>query len=149
MSYAHGTAVSAEKSLTEIRKLVTTHGGTNWKYGEDDQRIIVGFTTKGFDIRIEQLLPVLGDRALTHNGRGTRRTPTQHAVAYEAERRRRWRVLLLRLKVRLEMIAEGVETIEQAFTAYLVGPDNTTVEESLLPRLREARSLPVPKELTK
>lgn len=146
MNYAKGTTVSAERSLAEIKKLVAKHGGTAWKYGEDDEKIIISFELKTIKIRLEQSMPQTAAKEFAYDERSHRRTPLQSRAAYDAEVRRRWRVLLLRLKVRLEMIAEGVETVEQAFTAYLVGPDNTTVEQSLLPILRATRALPAPKE---
>lgn len=137
--YAEGTTVPAERTMAEIKKLVTANGGINWKYGEDSNRIILGFTVQDVDVRIEHTLPVSTEPQFARDGRGRRRTQTEVQRAYTAEVRRRWRVLLLRLKVRFEMMHEGDESAAQAFAAYLVGPDNTTVEQSLFPRILQAQ----------
>ncbi|HEY1013143.1 MAG TPA: hypothetical protein VGE07_10600 [Herpetosiphonaceae bacterium] len=128
MSYAKGTTVSPERSLAEIRRLVAGAGATGWKFGEDDERILIGFTLKGLDVRLVQPLPTLREFA-------ARRSAAQQRTAHAAEVRRRWRVLLLRLKVRFELVADGTETPAQAFGSYLVQANGATVEETALAQL--------------
>jgi hypothetical protein len=133
--YAQGTVVTPEKTLAEIKKLVAAHGGTDWKYGEDGSRIVLGFTLNDVAVRLEHTLPSPTDSQFARDGRGRQRPQAERMKAYGAETRRRWRVLLLRLKVRFEMMTEGDESAAQAFAAYLVGPDGSTVEQSLFPQL--------------
>jgi hypothetical protein len=51
---------------------------------------------------------------------------------------RRWRSLLLRIKAKLEAIADGMTTVEEEFLANLMLPDGSTVIEEVLPRLAVA-----------
>lgn len=55
--------------------------------------------------------------------------------AGEAEKRRRWRALLLVVKARLVAVDDGVETLELAFLSWVVLPDGSTVAEWLGPQL--------------
>jgi hypothetical protein len=55
----------------------------------------------------------------------------------EAERRRRWRALLLVVKAKLEAIASGISTIDGEFMAGIVLASGRTLEAELRPRLKE------------
>lgn len=134
MSYAKGTTVSPERSLAEIKRLLAQHQATDCKFGEDDERVMIAFTLKGLGVRIEQPLPAPREFA-------ARRSPAQQRTAHAAEVRRRWRVLLLRLKVRFELVADGTESAAQAFGTYLVGPNGATVEETMIAALPAAKKL--------
>lgn len=55
--------------------------------------------------------------------------------AYEDEVRRFWRFPVLWIKANLEAVECGVTTLEEAFLAHMVLPDNRTVGALLIPDL--------------
>ena len=58
--------------------------------------------------------------------------------AWEQEVRRRWRVFVIAIKAKLELIAAGVSTVDREFLADLLLPDGTTVSSRLIPELDRA-----------
>jgi hypothetical protein len=65
--------------------------------------------------------------------------PLAEGKTDEAERLRRqqWRALLLCIKAKLEAVASGIETFEEAFLAHVVMPDGRTVYEHTAPRIEQ------------
>jgi hypothetical protein len=59
-------------------------------------------------------------------------------AAYEAERRRVWRVLVLRLKAKLEVAYDDAELFRREFLADTVLPDGRTVGDWAAPQVEEA-----------
>lgn len=133
--YAEGTTVSAEKTQGEIRKLLTRAGADAIGVSEDTNRgqAELLFRLKGRAVRFRFTLPTPGEHR--YDRRGVHRTERALREACAAELRRRWRVLLLRVKVRLELIAFGEGTVETEFLAELVLPDGRTVAEATRPSL--------------
>ena len=60
------------------------------------------------------------------------------AMRHDQACRQRWRVLLLVIKAKLEAVTVGIPTIETAFLANIVLPDNTTAGEWMLPQIDRA-----------
>ena len=103
---------------------------------------VVGFRINGFQVRM--LLPLPNPEDFRHyerkSGYSTRqveRAPEAAQKAYEQAERQAWRALLLVIKAKLEAVEAGITSIEQEFLPNMVLPDNTTVGENMLPRLRE------------
>lgn len=132
--YAEGTTVSVGKSLDEIEHTIYRYGGYDIRIGKEVRRVVVGFVLGKLPIMIEQKLPDINEREFSHDGRGRRRTPQQISAAYDVEVRRRYRVLLLRLKSRFESVDAG-ETPFQAFMPYLLGAGGQTLERSISPHV--------------
>jgi hypothetical protein len=80
--------------------------------------------------------------ALPNSNDFRQRTQEAFKRALAQEERRRWRVLLLRVKARLEEIAEGV-SFEEAFMPFVVLPDGRTVREYVLPEVKRAYEMGV------
>ena len=81
-------------------------------------------------------LPALREEErLFHPPGGT--APEAAQKAYEQAERQAWRALLLVIKAKLEAVEADITSIEQEFLPNMVLPDNTTVGENMLPRLRE------------
>lgn len=142
--YAADTTVSPEKSLAEIRGVLARYGAGDFTFGERDTRIHLGFKLKGRLIRMDVPLPALSEFRYTKgDGRGYyQRIRSSEAArgAHAAEVRRRWRVLLLLLKAKLEATTDdsGVTDVEREFLAWTVLPDGATVAEQVLPRIERA-----------
>jgi hypothetical protein len=53
-------------------------------------------------------------------------------------RRQKWRALLLCIKAKLESVASGIESFEEAFLAHVVLPNGQTVADHIAPRIAES-----------
>ena len=141
--YAEGTTVAAEKTRVEIETLLTRYGASSFGYLVDDGRAAVAFKAKGRRVRL--LLPVPSEedpklaarhgRSIYRNGRYVKIVPPDKI---QAEVRRRWRALLLAIKSKLENVASGIETFEEAFLAQILLPGGQTVGEAVAPRIEES-----------
>ena len=117
--FAQGTSVPASKTRIEIEDMLKKHGATSFIYGEHAGVGNLRFAMRGRHIMFRLKLVPEREQA--------------------AEHRRRWRVLLLTLKGKLESVADQtVETFEEAFLAHTVTPDGATVGEIMLPQLVDA-----------
>lgn len=114
MSFAAGTAVTEKESQAEIKALLSRYGcpwaevGCN-RHGNG----VVKFTLSGRTVRMLMSLPGPDHR----------------------ERPRRWRVMALLLKAKLEAVDSGLSTFEDEFLAHLALADGGTVGQRLAPQL--------------
>lgn len=92
----------------------------------DGGRFVVAFEMRGRQVRLD--VPVPDKKKFNTTDK------------WEREERRRWRVLLLLLKSKLEMIAGGDADFECEFLAYLVMPGGQTIGQRILPELERAIS---------
>lgn len=113
--YAHGTTVPAEKTRLEIERTLTKYGATSFGYMSDRDRALIVFECAKRHIKITLPLP-----------------------KKETETRQRWRALLLVTKAKLESVASGIETVEQAFYANIVMPSGRTIYEETADNVRLA-----------
>lgn len=105
MAYAEKTKVPVSQTKAEIEKLVTKYGATQFISGWTEDKVAVGFTIDGRQVRIELPLP-LDD---------------------EQDVKRRWRSLAAVLKAKLVAVEDGISTIEREFLADVVLADGSTV----------------------
>jgi hypothetical protein len=129
--YAEGTAVVAEKSIAEIRKMLAANGATHYAYGSTPDGEMVQFALDSHFYRFE--VPVTTAAALREvflaehdadwNGR-SRADRINWDMRAEGEHRRRWRARVLWLKALLEFMDEV--PLEQSLLANLVLPDGRT-----------------------
>ncbi len=116
MAYASKTPVPIEKTRQEIEHALEKHGAKSFLYAQEGLVAIIGFRLGDYTYRFTIKVP---------------QTPQ--------EARSRWRALLLVIKGRLEGVASGVETIEEAFMANTVMHGGQTVAEWLGPEFKQAR----------
>lgn len=110
--YAKKTKVTIEKSRTEIERLLQRYGATRYVQSIEPDRGIILFEAHDRRLRFDLPLPKAG------------------SPKADAERRRRWRALTLSVKAKLESVASGIETFEQAFYANIVLPNGLTVYQA-------------------
>lgn len=115
--YAARTKVPADRTRLEIEALMKKRGADQFLSGADEDRAMLAFRLKGRHIKF--ILP-LGK-----------------SCGAQLERSR-WRALLLVIKAKLEAVAIGILTLEDAFLADTVLPDNRTVAEYMQPQLESA-----------
>src|SRR4051812_11292513 len=101
--YAEGTEVTAERSKAEIERLITRYGGDLISFGwRNEHTAVVGFRWRERLIKFDVRLP--DPRDFQRTAHNIQRNPAQLKAALDAETRRRWRVLLIRLKVKFETV---------------------------------------------
>jgi len=136
--YAAGTDVSVEKSKAEADRIVRAHGASKVGVMTDGNGGVVLFELDGQAYKFEVANPDPRDRAIRENKAGYVLPQGQITARYEAELRRRWRVLIIALKVKFEIVESGAATIEREFLPYAMLPGGT-VGELLEPELARAR----------
>ena len=115
--FAERTTVPASKSRDQIVEMMKRAGADAFMFGEDDERATIGFRLKGRFLRFTVPIPKQASQQLT---------------------RSRWRALWLVVKAKLEAVAIGLATIEEAFMAETMLPDRQTVAEVMLPQIESA-----------
>lgn len=135
MGYAATTTVRVEKSKTDIEKVLTKYGASQFVTGWDKNRrqSFVQFDMLNRRIRIMVPMPLPDDHSSTEGGR--HRTTNQINAAMEQEEKRRWRCLLLIVKAKLEAVASNVAAFEEEFMPYIVTVSGRTIGEMIMPQL--------------
>lgn len=143
MAYAQNTEVSVEKTKAEIERTLGRYGADEFASGWRQDRAMIQFKMKERIIRFVLALPDKKNREFTHSkrGRSTWEAPRSEAAAlaaWEQACRQRWRALLLCIKAKLESTESGIEQFDTAFMGQVVLPDGETVEEKILPVIKQA-----------
>ena len=125
--YAEDTKVPVEQSRAEIERTLQRYGATAFAFFSEAGKAIIVFQAKDRRVRFD--LPLL-HKAGPENNAETR--------TREQDTRRKWRALLLCIKAKLESVASGIETFEEAFLAHIVLPDGETVGGHTIPRIAAA-----------
>ena len=136
MAFAENTTVPPEKTKGEIEALVTKYGATHYGTANAPGAAAITFVASGRMVRFALPLPSRQETKdrLKKTVARWRWSAVPDQIADEAahqEVRRRWRCLLLAIKSKLEVVATGIETFEEAFLANIVTSDNMTVWERL------------------
>jgi hypothetical protein len=92
------------------------------------------FELQGLKFRFDVPYPDPADRKFTRNARGWA-TAAQIKARIEAETRRRWRVLFMRLKMKFETIESEDIPISEEFLANIMLPNNSTVKDFIEPQI--------------
>lgn len=113
--FAEDTKVPVAQSVAEIGKTVARYGGEQFIYAVAEDRVVVGFTKDGRQVRFQV---------------------SQSADAQD--NRRLCRALLLVLKAKLEAVESGVAIFDDEFLSQIVMPDGKTLGEHVRPMVAEA-----------
>lgn len=144
------TVIEADKTRAEIEKYLRSRDVRPpivLTEDPDNDRIVLLFKLFGRSIRIHQPLPRVGSKVIQAQAAGNGwRPPSAELVTkrMEAETRRRWRVLFLRVKTRLDLVfdeadlEEREEMFRHEFLADTQTPDGPTVAEWMEPQVAEA-----------
>lgn len=136
--YAASTDVSSDRSRAEIERTLVRYGATQFLYGYDQSRAIVGFTINHRQIRFVLPLPDRDSAEFTRTPTGRARAATARNEAYEQAVRQKWRALALVIKAKLEAVESGIVTFDAEFLAHIVLPDGRTVADEVVPRVQQA-----------
>jgi hypothetical protein len=136
--YAEGTSVSPEKSQQQIGALLRRYGASSYASAWENGRAMIAFGSEDRHVRIVLALPDPEDPEFRTTPGGRPRDTYARQAACKAETWRRWRALALGVKAKLEAVATGIETFEEAFMAHIVLPDGRTVAEHVQPAIAHA-----------
>jgi hypothetical protein len=156
--FAENTEVSVERSRAELEGLLAKHGATQRAtYTDDDTgRAAVQFRISGRMVRLDVVCPKLesyrpkqpSEQPHGWNSWKNERREEWMRKRCEQGARTAWRRLLLIVKAKLEIIADGGSTFEREFLADILLPNGETVHEALEAKLEESyRSGGMPKLL--
>lgn len=137
------TTVSVSSSQEHIRKVLRGHGAVRTAFGEsfediDDQAGHAAVEFVHCDTLVRVYAPLRRPPAKLVSDKVNRsRTKDRDAIVeelVEQEAKRIWRVLHWTIKARMEAVAEGLETFEQAFLPHIVDPaSDQTLWERIKP----------------
>lgn len=127
--YAEGTTVGIERSRAEVEAILKRYGANRFMYVADGDVVTLAFEMNQYTCKLTVQPPARSMFTRTKTGRS--RSTKVADDAWEAEDRRRWRVLVLSLKARLESIAAEAETFEQAFSGLFLLQSGNTLGETL------------------
>lgn len=128
--YAENTSVPIERSKTEIEQTLIRYGAEEFFYGTSSRGSGVGFKYKGRVIKMN--VPMPDRRNYPDNQSGE--------TKWMRAQRRLWRVLLLALKAKLELVDSGLTTFEDEFLAQTCLPKSAgggTVSDYLQPQIQK------------
>lgn len=137
MAYAENTEVAVEKSIGEIVTLVKKAGAQRIAQAETPEGLAIQFFLAGRMIRFRVNMPPIADMP-TRDGRGAALTAKAREAKLAQRHRQRARGLLLVIKAKLESVASGIETLDEAFLANVVMLDGKTVMEHALPSIESS-----------
>ena len=116
MPYATNTYVPVERTRAEIEHVVHKYGANKFAIATDSQSriVMIEFAMRNRRLRFELKQP-----------------PVEHPQKVRSA----WRALLLAIKAKLESVASGIETFDEAFLAHVVMPDGRRFGEIVIPQL--------------
>src|ERR671918_97060 len=101
--YAHNTSVPVERSRTEVERILAKYGATHFGTMTKPDGATIVFQFKERQIQLAVPMPTKTDKAFTHKGWRMRTTDERDRL-WDAEYRRRWRVLVITVKAMLEAV---------------------------------------------
>ena len=113
--FANRTKVPIFQTIGEIQRTVERYGASGFQYAVEENRAGVRFTFAEPPRQIKM---------------------TVELPETEQSRRQRWRALLLTVKSKLECVASGIETFDEAWMPHImVNATGQTLGELMLPDL--------------
>lgn len=119
--YAIQTKVPIQQTKAEIERVLEKYKASGTMMATAPDRAMLVFEMADRRVRFDLPLP---------------------AKLTDQQRRSHWRALLLTIKAKLESVATGIETFEEAFLAHIVLPDGGTVLQHARPRIEQAYKNP-------
>jgi len=127
MRYAENTKVPVERSKVEIERTLKRYGIEEFFYGTSPRGEGIGFKYNGRTIRFG--IPRPNRKKFRDNQVGE--------ADYKRAIRQQWRILLLALKAKLELVDIGLTTFEDEFLAQTCLQGGQTVSEALQPQIEK------------
>ncbi len=149
--YAEKTQVPVERSKAELDGVLARAGAQQRGFFNDEElgKAVVVFSLQGRQVKLSMSFSTVADVASVvvakrteqphgwHSWPASKRQQWVKDKVLQAERQR-WRAMLLCVKAKLELIADGESTLEREFLHDILLPNGRTVGESVLPTIAEA-----------
>jgi hypothetical protein len=135
--YAEGTEVPVSKSRTEIESLLKKRGVVQHFFGETLEGARIMFILHGRMYRFDIPYPDPEDREYSRDSHGWLLSDAKAKLKLDAEIRRRWRIMIIRLKVKFETVDDREGSLDEEFLANLILPDGSTMSEYMEPKIEE------------
>lgn len=134
MTYAEGTEVTIRRSQEEVTRLLKKVGAVRIVATEDEPANagVIMFELHARRIQVAIPYPALTER------RFALRPRIKPETAWEAEKRRLWRVAVIRLKVDLETTEGDAAAFQNRLLPYTVLPNGRTVGEMVTGAVEDA-----------
>ena len=137
--YASGTDVTADRSRSEIERLLMRFGADEFAYVTARDKAMIGFVYQKVRCEISIELPDKDLPEFTKTpARGTKRTADAAFEAWQKEVRRKWRALAIVVKAMLVGVEEGVFKFDEVFMPYIVMGDGVTIYRHCMPLIQHA-----------
>jgi hypothetical protein len=134
--YAENTEVSSDRSRAEIEGIIRRYGASQFLYGWEANKAVIGFACQRRHVRFELPLPDRDNEQFAKTPAGRRsRSPAAQEAAWEQSCRQRWRALGLVIKAKLEAVETGITTFDDEFLAHIVLSNGQTLGQYAIPRL--------------
>lgn len=137
--YAINTAVSSDKSRSEIERTLQRYGASGFMYGWQKTSAMIMFQMKGKTVKFLLPLPDKSDPVFWKTPGGRRRRDESEAFKHwEQACRQKWRALALAVKAKLEAVDSEITVFEKEFLAHFVLPSGETLGDYVLPKMEAA-----------
>ena len=136
--YATNTSVPVERSRAEVERVLAKYGVTHFGTMTRPDGGVVYFEYKGRQIQLSVPMPPRTDPQFTNRPRSSwgKVADSTRDQRWDAEYRRRWRVLVITVKAMLEAVDSKLLTFDQAFLAHIVIPGSAkTLGDVIVPKL--------------
>jgi len=117
--YAAGTTVPVNRSKADLEKICIKYGAKNFSVLQNDFLTAIFFK---YHDRVYRFDMDMGKIKIAKTG-----NQVNDKKKFEAEERRRWRVMVITLKAMFESVENEVMDYELLFQPYTVLPDNTII----------------------
>lgn len=136
--YAKNTAVSVDRSKTEIERTLERYGASAFMTGQSKEENMAWlmFKIDAAIVKIVIPMPRYEDFARTETGR--ERYKDVQDREWKQATRQRWRALALLVKAKLESVDQGISTIEKEFLGDLLLTSGRTIAEEMAPQIETA-----------
>ncbi len=132
--YAAKTDVSEGRSREQIERLLGEHGADGFMYGwsmSEGSRL--EFSMEGRHVRF--VLPPLNEQDFGQTATGRVRSTNSVLTELNQAKRQQMRALFLVVRAKLEAIESHISSFDNEFLAFIVGPNNRTIGDQLVPLL--------------
>lgn len=136
--YAATTSVPVSNSKQEIERLLARYKADQTLFFHEQDYSVLQFRMRGRTLKFEVVVPPVKD--FHKDDKGYVRSEAGSLAAYTQEGRRRWRVLVLLLKAKLEVVDDEAVDFDSEFLANLVTSSGETVGEKLVPIINQTLS---------
>lgn len=136
--YAETTTISADRSIAEISKMLTARYGADAKAViEEPSQIGVQFRLPKYSRTVRVTLPLPSLQSFAISPGRIRRTGRQMQNAYDKEVARLWRVIVLLIKGKMELVESGIP-FDREWLGYLALPTGQTMGDLTSDKLTDA-----------